>query len=376
MQLEQGEENFAPFPSDVTARIEANATATRKAGTVSNPHHPDPAKRGPVSRQVAQPKVAAAGLQIASAGAPTSPISTSRHTHSAQQRPLVPQAAVDAYAAQHTAAHAQPMTAPSAYLEHNNNFDFQVQANSEHEAVSFALPSNFWYYDFKDTYIKPFRGRNFSKLNRARDEESMLHVVEAVSSVIHNSMYPQGLGFELTLPDFYACLYWLRLNSFLKHGFVHQTMCRSVVHHSQVDAGTLSKDTLRHAETITRATLKTKELAQPLDPLKYELDDAEIYLIPAVMRDVLDITMNEDIDRYDARIAASFQFKDRKAGLADRMAYIDNLSADDIATITQWEKDVNEYGVEESVQWKCKTCGHVHTDELELEAHSFFPSAA
>src|SRR6185503_13223273 len=103
------------------------------------------------------------------------------------------------------AAQPQAASAPGAYQEHNNNFDFQVQANSEHEAVSFALPSNFWYYDFKDVYIKPFRGRNFSKLSRARDEESLLHVVEAVSSVIHNAQYPQGLAFELTMPDFYGC---------------------------------------------------------------------------------------------------------------------------------------------------------------------------
>jgi rubrerythrin len=153
-------------------------------------------------------------------------------------------------------------------------------------------------------------------------------------------------------------------------------MCRSVVHHNQVNEGKLPKDTLKHAETITKATMKTKVLEAPLDPSKFELDDPNIYLVPAIMRDVLDITMNENIDRYDARVAASFQFKAGKADLAERMAYIDNLSADDIATITQWEKEVNEYGVEESIKWKCKTCGHVHTDELELEAHSFFPSAA
>lgn len=374
--MEQHGENFAPFPAEVTDRMSASTEARRQSGVVHNPHHPDPAKRGPVPRNVpTQPRVAAQGMQIASPGsAPTPP-----QPRAQGQRPIVPQAAIDAHAA-HAARQApapvQAMSAPGAYQEHNNNFDFQVQANSEHEAVSFALPSNFWYYDFKDTYIKPFRGRNFSKLNRAREEESLLHVVEAVSSVTHNAQHPQGLAFELTLPDFYSCLYWLRLNSFLKHAFIHQTVCRSVVHHSQVDAGTLPKDTLKHAETISRASIKTRHLAEPLNPDEYELDDQNIVLVPTLMRDVIDITMNENIDQYDARLASSFQFKAGKAPLADRMAYIDNLSADDIATITRWEKDVNEYGVEESVQWKCKTCGHVHTDELELEAHSFFPSAA
>lgn len=400
--IEQGETHHVPFPSEVTARIEAATAASRTVGQVSNPHHPDPAKRVTQSRQVAVPqqRMAAQGMTLAAPGTPPPQATPRAGRQQAQQRPLVPQTAIDAHAA-HVAAQQTQTTppiaptqrymapgaqtgyappeaasAPDAYNEHNNNFDFNVQANSEHEAVSFALPSSFHYYPFKDLYIKPFRGRNFSKLNRAREEESMLHVVEAVSSVIGNSMYAQGLAFELTLPDFYACLYWLRLNSFLKHGFVHQTMCRSVVHHNQVKAGTLDKDTLKHAETITKASIKTKMLTQPLNPEDYELDDASIYLVPATMRDVLDITMNENIDRYDARTAASFQFREGIASLSDRMAHIDNLSADDIATITRWEKDVNDYGVEESLKWKCRTCGHVHTDELELEASSFFPSAA
>jgi hypothetical protein len=395
--MEQGETQFVPFPAHVTERVEAASRAAQTAGKVYNPNHPDPAKRGtpPQTRQVAQPmpRMAAQGMQLAAPGtpvpAPAAQATPRMQRNQAQQKPLVPQQAIDAYNA-HVAAQAPvdhgpstrtpyaatAMSAPVAYQEHNNEFDFNVQANSEHEAVSFALPSHFHYYEFKDLYIKPFRGRNFSKLNRAKEEESMLHVVEAVSSVIHNSMYPQGLAFELTLPDFYACLYWLRLNSFLKHGFVHKTMCRAVVHHNQVNAGTLDKDTLRHAENITRATLVTKELVKPLDPAQYALDSDAIYLVPATMRDVLDITMNENIDQYDARIASSFQFVAGKASLAERMAFIDNLSADDIATITKWENDVNDYGVQESIKWKCRTCGHVHTDELELEAHSFFPSAA
>src|SRR6185437_8830372 len=180
MQLEQCETNFAPFPAEVTSRIEAATAATRTAGNVSNPHHPDPSKRGAAQRQVAQPRMAAQGMQLATPGTPVPVQAGPRHRpQGAQQRPLVPQAAIDAHQA-HLAAQAMPqaMSSPDAYQEHSNNFDFRVQANSEVEAVSFALPSSFFYYDFKDVYIKPFRGRNFSKLNRAREEESMLHVVE------------------------------------------------------------------------------------------------------------------------------------------------------------------------------------------------------
>lgn len=253
-----------------------------------------------------------------------------------------------------------------------------VTPNSEDESVSFALPSNFVYYGFKDLYIRPFKGRHFSKLHRAREEESMLHVVEAVSSVISTPTYPeaQGLAFSLTLPDFYACLYWLRMHSFLKHGFTHQTMCRNAAHQERVNNGELLPDTLKHAQTISKATLKTKMLTEPLDMSNFVLDYPGLYLTPATMRDVLDITMNDNIDRYAARIAASFQVENQNLHLFERMKLVDDLSGDDLATIQEFERASSDYGVEESIQWQCKHCSHIHSDEIELEAHSFFPSAA
>jgi hypothetical protein len=333
--MEQLPEQFVPFPAEKRRQMESRV----KPGVVNNPHHPH-----------AKQQAVAQGLSMAP---------------QAVQAPRMPQPM------------AAPIQQPAPYIE--------VQPNSEDEAVSFALPSNFLVYDnFKDLYIRPFKGRHFSKLHRAREEESMLHLVEVVSAVVANAAYPQGLAFELTLPDFYACLYWLRMHSFLKHGFTHQTMCRSKVHHEWVEKGRptdqglvkVETDTLKHAEVITKASLKTKELTALPDPVEFALDYPGIKLVPMIMRDVLEITMNESIDRWAARTAASIQFVDRKASLQERMAIVDDLSADDIATIAKYEKIISDYGVVETIQWKCKTCGHLHTDELAIEAHSFFPSAA
>jgi hypothetical protein len=186
-------------------------------------------------------------------------------------------------------------------------------------------------------------------------------------------------------------MYWLRMNSFMKHGFTHQTLCRNKEHHDWVARGyrivkdpdtdedvqqLISAETLKYAHIISKSNLKTKELKALPDMREFQLDDPNIHLVPLRMKDVLTITMNENIDRYDARTAASFQFNDRKAELQERMDYIDNLSADDIATIARWEKAASDYGVVESVNWQCKTCGAHHKDELNVDAHSFFPSAA
>lgn len=339
-------EQFVPFPAEKRQQLESRVAP----GTVHNPHHP----HVKAAQQAAQaPRVAASGISLATAG-----------TAAPSNRPQMPQPA------------AAPIPEPQPYVH--------VTPNSEAEAVSFALPSNFLLYDFKDLYIRPFKGRHFAKLHRAREEQSMLHMVEVVSSVISNEMYPTGLAFELTLPDYYACLYWLRMHSFLKHGFTHQTMCRSKVHHEWVEKGRptdsglvkVEADTLKHAEVISKAGLRTKELAALPNPEDFALDYPGIKLVPMLMKDVLEITMNEDIDRFTARTAASIQFVDHNASLQDRMRLVDDLSGDDIATIAKYEKAISDYGVVESIKWKCKTCGHIHTDELEIEAHSFFPLAA
>lgn len=336
-------EQFVPFPAEKRQQMESRP----KPGVVHNPHHPH------VKAQQNPQRVAAAGITLATPG-----------TAAPQARPQMP----------------QPMAAPipetQAYVP--------VVPNSEDEAVSFALPSNFLVYDFKDLYIRPFKGRHFAKLHRAREEESLLHLVEVVSSVITNAMYPTGLAFELTLPDFYACLYWLRMHSFLKHGFTHQTMCRSKHHHEWVEKGRptdqglmkVDAETLRHAEVISKASLKTRELTALPNPEEFSLDYPGIKLVSVLMKDVLEITMNENIDRFTARTAASIQFVDRQASLQERMQLVDDLSADDIATIARYEKAVSDYGVVESIKWTCKTCGHIHSDELAIEAHSFFPLAA
>lgn len=364
-------EHFMPFPEEKRVQLEAR----KVPGEVINPHHPNNRARSsaPTQGNVNNPhhpsnRMAAQGMTVTTGSMAATAPSTPHVTQRLQDVPRME----------------RPMAAHLDMSMHG--FDIPVNANSEIEAVSMDMPSNFFYYDFKEVYIRTFKGANFSKLNRAREEESLLHVVEAVSSVISTPSILQGLAFYLTLPDFYAVLYWLRLHSFLKHAFIHQTMCRSKIHHGWVEAGgrkledgstvEVLPDSLKHAETISKAMIVTKKLQEPLDLSKYVLDYEGLELVPATMQEILEITMNDNIDRFNARIAASFQPVGQRLSLAERMTLVDKLSADDIATIQQFERDVSDYGVDEKIKWRCKTCGHLHTDEIQLEAHSFFPSAA
>jgi len=357
--MDQPTEQFVPFPAEKRQQLESKV----KPGTIHNPHHPN-------NRQPAQNIQMAGGPRVIQGNPP----GVAAYRESANAGPIPGTLAYN----RQPIPMAAPIPEPQPYVH--------VTPNSEDEAVSFELPSNFLFYDFKDLYIKPFKGRQFSKLHRAREEESLLHVVEAVSAVISTATIKEGLGFWLTLPDFYACLYWLRMHSFLKHGFTHQTICRSKKHHEWVEKGRLAEngetripvaaDTLKHAEIINKASLKTRNLTELPNLEDFQLSYPGLKLVPVLMRDVLEITMNESTDRFAARTASSFQFEDRFATLQERMAIVDDLSGDDIATIAAWEKACSNYGVEESIKWTCKTCGHIHTDELQIEAHSFFPSAA
>lgn len=358
-------EQFIAFPAEKRQQLENRPVP----GVVNNPHHPNNQVRHPAGGNTQNPRhpaqrMAAQGISVTSPGlAPPPP--------TVQQ----PQPRMQ-----------QPMAAPVyQHQQATQGFDVPVTPNNEIEAVSFDLPSSFFYYGFREVYIKTFKGAHFSKLNRAREEESLLHMVEAVSSVLSSPGVGPGIAFALTLPDFYACLYWLRLHSFLKHAFTHQTMCRSKIHHDWVANGRKEEDgsiteilpdTLKHAETITKAKLRTKKLTAPLDLSLYPLDNPNLRLVPATMQEILEITMNDNIDRFTARIAASIQPIDQNLTLAERLPLVDDLSADDVATIRRFEDDVSDYGVDEEIFWRCKTCGHQHTDLVQLEAHSFFPSAA
>lgn len=377
--MEHLPEQFIPFPAERRQQIEAREES--KSREIYNPHHPhNKPTPGQAQGNKANPRhpsnrMAAQNMTVngTSFNGPTA----------APTQQSAPDALAQHYQPQHEAPMAAHIPPPSSH--HQVSLDVPVTPNSQIEALSMALPSMFFYYGFKEVYIKPFKGANFSKLNRAREEESLLHVVEAVSSVLWTPNVPEGLAFHLTLPDFYATLYWLRLHSFLKHGFTHTTMCRSKIHHDWVANGrpmedgsvsTVLKDTLTHAETITKATLVTKELKAPIDTSLYPLDDPNIELVVATMKEVLEITMNDNIDRFNARIAASIQPRGQRLPLVERLYLVDELSADDIATIRRFETDSSDYGVDEKIKWQCKTCGHLHTDEIQLEAHSFFPSAA
>lgn len=280
------------------------------------------------------------------------------------------------------------------------------------EYMSLELPSRFAYYGFTDLYVCPFRAKHLGKLQKANREQSMLAMVEAVSAVCYttNPAYAgAAMAFELTLPDFFFVLYWLRLNSFTKSNYVHTAMCENEDHIRRVsytmnpgfyDAQlangeitaeerdlmykeAMNPESLKLSQILTNTTLVINELETVPDPTFYCFDsEPRIRMRPPTMRDVLDFA--EAPERKDpelkeefsflAQLASHIQHTEMYMDLRTRIKVVGECSPDEVQLLKGFERQIKGYGVEETVKIQCKECGAVSETKLSLAAHSFFPS--
>jgi hypothetical protein len=352
-------QEFVPFPAQRIQQLEERRKA---AEPYHSPHHPLP-RTNPI------PGIVGADMKTNFTMAEAQP-ATDAH----QASPAYVNAQVAAAA---PIAPQIPVVVPGF-----------TTPTSEEEAVPIALPSGYAFYDFKDLYIKPFKGRHMAKLSRAREEGSTLYTVEAVSAVLSTPQGHTHLAFQLTVPDFYYVLYWLRLNSFTKTAFMHKTSCANEKHIEAVAEGKLLKDTLVIAEVINRASMQETNLKSIPNKEAFKLDLPGAWVKVCTMQDALEMTEDAEFIseefRYAAEIACYLDVSDvqnedktfRKATLRERIAYVDEMSPDDIQTVKSFEKAVTDYGIIETISVTCKHCGQKRTDAITLDAHSFFPSAA
>jgi hypothetical protein len=317
-----------------------------------------------------------------------------------QQQPPVAETAVAQAVAQVTADQA-------LYVE--NEMPGFTSPTADDEYTSVALPSRFAYYGFQDLYVKPFIIKHIGKLQRAHNEKSLLPIVEAMSTVIYTTderYRGVPLAFELTLPDFFFVLYWLRLNSFTKSNYVHTTVCQDEMHLARVELGkqlpqlaqkvltgdlkqeefeklkvqALDAETLKISEIIRRTDMKVNELEAVPDPALYCLSDERLYVRPPTMRDVIEVAEDPRMRnpetrtefQFYSRLASHFQHRDVYLPIGKRVDIIQSGSLDDMSVLTQFERALKDYGVEEKINVQCKCCGASRTSKLMIAAHSFF----
>jgi len=308
----------------------------------------------------------------------------------------------------------QPYAAPIPEPMHqvpNAQVGF-TNAIADAESMSLALPSRFAFYGFKDFYARPFVTKHIAKLQKAHREQSLLPIVEAVSSVCFTTdpaYQGHPIAFDLSLPDFFFVLYWLRMNSFTKSNYVHTTKCDNEVHLKRVENGlnraqfeaqvkanemtvedfdalmanALPESSLNISQIVTQTDLRVNELETVPDPDVYHFSEtSSMYFRPPTVRDVIEFAespqMADDEQRQEfaflAQLATHIQHRDTRLSLDERVEIVGNAEPDYIALIKGFEKAIKGYGVVEKIKVQCKECGASRETKLSIAAHSFFPA--
>lgn len=261
---------------------------------------------------------------------------------------------------------------------------------SDPTGTALDLPSQFFYYDFKDIRVHPLRALHLAKLSRASNKESLRMLCEVFSTILTTTdpnYADVPLAFHLTIPDFYWILYYVRLNDYAKTSYRHRTVCRDPEHISKVEKGEMEPESLRIEHVVDRTDLKDNLLASPftLTPkLESMMAQYDITFKPATMLDVIEITdlldqlMGEESPEvadvsFLSVLASCFAFNSEDS-IQRRIQLTSTFSIPEVEEVKALTDIIEDYGVEEYINTTCKECGASRTTKVEIDASSFLPS--
>ena len=252
---------------------------------------------------------------------------------------------------------------------------------SDKDGISVDLPSRFHYYPFKDLYIKPLRLPHLAKIAKAHDTGSMQTMAEVVSSVLYTPCGEENIGFKLSVADFNAVLYWLRLNSFSKKQMRLKWTCHNKLHLDAVERGEKSPESLEVSSLYTSSDLKFTYLESAPDPehFSFELENyGKITMRPETISDVIDFMDHplwEDAEfQYSARVASVLHVTKEDGSqmrLAEKVKMLEDASPDNALLALQFADAVDTFGVNEKVTTNCIGCGASSAVTIAVDALSF-----
>lgn len=248
--------------------------------------------------------------------------------------------------------------------------------------LSADLPSNFYFYDFDKLGVGPVLGFHQAKFSRAAKEKRTRYMVDAISTLL-----PEGISaWDLTIPDFYWLLYWIRMTYYTKVQLIHTAVCTNPKHVHKVKTGELSKDTLVSVHTLSKSILK-EDVFDPA-PLERFLDttdlsfleDSPFTLAPSCISDIVDIEENllshENYPEIEYLVDYAGYLQNRDTGtprisMQARCEFVETLTAENLYIIEQFRALVSAYGAEESIRFKCPECRAESETKISISAHSF-----
>lgn len=249
------------------------------------------------------------------------------------------------------------------------------------DAISIDLPSRFHFYSFKDLYVRPLRAPQMAKISKAHETGNLQTQVEAISSLLSTPSGETNLAMHLTMADYTSVLYWLRMSSFPKPTMRVTSVCDNEQHHADVRAGKKTVESLDIQTTVTRSDLRTVYLDTAPDPDYYSIcvDGITIPLGPETLADTIDF-MNHELwtdeeFQYKSKLASVIkldQATGKKWSWDQRIRFVDEyLPMDAIVKINEFQELIENYGMVELVETRCKGCGSKGVTKISCDPLSF-----
>lgn len=238
--------------------------------------------------------------------------------------------------------------------------------SSDPLGISIALPSQFVFYDFKDIFVQPLRSFHLAKLSRAHSERSIRLTAEVVSSILTSTSGIPNLAHRLTLPDFYAVLYFMRFNFYTKTAFIHTTTCDDPEHLKKVREGKATRESLRIQETINKSMLTTRNLE--------EVPVVDGRFTASTIQDLIDYTEHPSFTNEEFQWLGQLACYLKGSSFKEKMEIAASLTPDEVQDLKSYSDIVDDYGVDELITVKCKECGASVETKVSIDAHSFLPS--
>lgn len=242
------------------------------------------------------------------------------------------------------------------------------------------LPSNFFPYDYKELYIRPFTVKELRLVSKAAMLKDISHLLRAVDLVT-----TQDAG-DLSVGDFYYVLMWLRIHSMPKTPYVVEWHCDEGIITNKVTGARIMND-----ETFAVPEDEDNWDVVPCDAHNSEvihMTNVEIITLDETNFDVLPQNGVVEFDFPRARniqdmqealknpelklLVGAAQWVKAGATLEDKIAVLeaqsDIQSFDDAAVLNQ----TIVHGIAETTVLTCRNCVKKTPNNLILDALSFF----
>ena len=250
------------------------------------------------------------------------------------------------------------------------------------------LPSNFFPYEFKSLYIRPFTVQELRLISKAAALDEMQHVVRAVNLCISED------ASELTTGDFYYLLMWLKIHSTPKTPYVVEWHCKERVYWKKE-----VKDVpgVPDSPRVMMFNDNSFQVPKPEDMAQYEilpctchnsevihLTNLEIIQLPETsweglpegfdfprarnLQEIRDLLKDPEL----RLIVGPAQWIAEGKTVAEKIAYLESLPDLDMFYTAEKLNETIVHGIRETTVLHCRECRASHPFDIQLEPYNFF----